>query len=185
MGRLILVRHGRSAHVHDGSWIDPDSARRFEDAYDAASIRSDDAPPPELLALAKTAGAIVASDLPRAIASAQQLAPGREPEVSPLLRELKFNLPEWGPALPLKVWDALHFTAWTGLMMAGADTDETRRAADAAEWVASRCSPDGLTIAVTHGGFRRLLAQALVARGWVKPEFWNSHHNWSAWTLVR
>lgn len=185
MGRLILVRHGRSAHVHDGAWIDRAAAQKFEAAYDAASIRPDDAPPPELVAIAKAAGTIVASDLPRAIASAQRLAPGRDPETSPLLRELTFDLPEWGPALPLELWDALHFMIWTGRMMTRADTEEMRRAAAAAEWVESRSTAAGVTIAVTHGGFRRLLAQALMTRGWIKQDFWNPYHNWSAWTLTR
>src|SRR5438093_6366287 len=150
--RLILVRHGRSAHVHDGSWVNHASARRFIEAYDAASIRPDDEPPPELIAIAREARVVVASDLPRAVASIRRLAPDREAEITPLLRELDFDLPKWGPRLPLDLWDSLYYVAWTSLLLARADTAETRRADLAAEWLESHCSSPGVAVAVTHGG---------------------------------
>jgi hypothetical protein len=42
---LILVRHGRSAHVERG-WIDVHGLRRWMAAYDAAEIAAEHAPPP-------------------------------------------------------------------------------------------------------------------------------------------
>lgn len=51
--RIVLVRHGRSAHVHDGRWMTPDGVRDFERAYNVAGIRDDDAPPSELIALTR------------------------------------------------------------------------------------------------------------------------------------
>jgi broad specificity phosphatase PhoE len=183
--RLLLVRHGRSAHVHDGSWIDQAAARRFVTAYDAASIRADDAPPPELMAIAQEADTLMASDLPRAIASVRCLARGREPQISPLLRELSFDIPAWGPRLPLDLWDGLFHVMWTGRLMARVDTAEMRRARDAAAWVDARCATVSLGVVVTHGGFRRLLSHELVGRGWTKRGLWHPYHNWSAWTLEK
>ena len=183
--RLILVRHGRSAHVHDGSWIDRAAAHQFEARYDAASIRADEAPPRSLLELARSAERVVASDLPRAVASARVLAPGRDPITCELLRELTFDLPAWGPRLPLEVWDGLHYLLWTYRLAARVGTPETRRAEGAADWLESALAGASLSIAVTHGGFRRLLAAELVKRGWSHETRRRRYHNWSAWSLAR
>lgn len=51
MARLVLVRHGRSAHVHTAGWIDGAGLRAWAGAYDAAGIRDDDRPPAPLAAL--------------------------------------------------------------------------------------------------------------------------------------
>ena len=83
---LLLVRHGRSAHVETG-WIDVQGLRRWMTAYDAAEIALHHAPPVELERLVADAAHIVASDLPRTVASALRLAPGRPFERTPLLRE--------------------------------------------------------------------------------------------------
>ena len=66
---------------------------------------------------------------------------------------------------------------------ARADTAETRRADLAAEWLESHCSSPGVAVAVTHGGFRRLLSHQLVRRGWIRRGLWHRYHNWSAWIL--
>jgi broad specificity phosphatase PhoE len=183
--RVLLVRHGRSAHEHDGSWIDADRARQFEDRYDAAPIRTDDAPPGSLLETARLAQVILASDLPRAITSAHTLAPHREPITSPLLRELRFDLPSWAPRLPLNTWDALHYLMWTARLFVGAESAETQRARRAAEWVDSFAASAALTVAVTHGGFRRLLAVQLARRGWIAERGLRRYHNWSVWAFTR
>src|SRR5215212_8900221 len=52
--RIHLVRHGVSAHVHDGSWVNAERARRFMELYDAAGIR-DEPPPAEAIEAAATA----------------------------------------------------------------------------------------------------------------------------------
>lgn len=184
MSRLLLVRHGPSAHVHDGSWIDAEDARRFEALYDAAPIR-DEAPPSSLIDIARTADVILASDLLRAIMSARAIAPGREPVLSPLLRELKFNLPGWGPKLPVGVWDGLHYLIWSARLLARARTQEMERAGLAADWVSTQAPNDGITIAVTHGGFRRLLSSKLAQRGWSVSPGPRRYHNWSVWEHTR
>src|SRR6185503_9821431 len=105
--RIVLVRHGRSAHVHDGRWMTPHGVRDFEHAYNVAGIRDDDAPPSELIALTAKAHVLAASDLPRAIASARRLAADRDLAISPLLREIELEPPSWIPMpLPIEAWDA-------------------------------------------------------------------------------
>lgn len=65
-------------------------------------------PSAQLLAEARGADAVVASDLPRAVASAERLAFGRDLVTSPLLREIRLEPPRWVPLpLPIRVWDVL------------------------------------------------------------------------------
>ena len=114
---LLLVRHGRSAHVHTG-WVDVEGVRRWMAAYDAAEIMLDHAPPAELEAMARDASLIIASDLPRTVASAIRLAPGREIVRTPLLREAPMETAErplpgfGGIRLPLRAWGMLWGTRW-------------------------------------------------------------------------
>jgi broad specificity phosphatase PhoE len=182
---ILLVRHGRSAHTHDGSWIDHRGARAFIERYDAAPIRDDDGAPHALRSAASNVSTIFASDLPRAVTSARSIAPEAELLTTPLLRELPFDLPAWGPRLPLDLWDGLHHGMWTLLMAARANHAELRRARDAADWLESRIPQAGPMIVVTHGGFRRLITAELRRRGWRRRERWSRYYNWSVWTFSR
>src|SRR6185295_1032562 len=94
-GRVALVRHARSSHVHSG-WISASGFRAWREAYEAAGIREDERVPAPLEQLARRAGLVLSSDAARALASARLLAPGREIVASPLLRELDLESPSLG-----------------------------------------------------------------------------------------
>lgn len=162
-----------------------DGVSDFERAYNAASILDDDAPPPQLIRVAGTAHVIAASDLPRAIASARRIAPTREPDVTPLLREIDLEPPRWMPHLPIQVWDTLSHLQWTYRLIRGAPHEFIRRANAAAEWLAHRAGDSATVLAVTHGGFRRLIANRLDARGWNAGPEQRSYANWSTWSYSR
>ena len=83
--RLVLIRHGRSSHVHAG-WIDSSGFRAWREAYEAAGICDDERPPTELERWASAADLVASSDAQRALASARRLVSGREVVASPLLR---------------------------------------------------------------------------------------------------
>ena len=183
--RILLVRHGRSAHVHDGRWMHSAGVRDFESAYNAAGILDHDAPPPELIRVAGDAHVIAASDLPRAIASARRIAPARDPDVTPLLREFELEPPRWMPRLPMQVWEVLSHVQWSYRLLRGGPHDSIRRANDAAEWLAQRAADSATVVAVTHGGFRRLVASRLEARGWRAGPERRSYANWSIWSYSR
>ena len=171
---ITLIRHGRSAHVHAG-WLDFDGFLRWREAYERAAILDSEVAPPELCVLARQAKHLVASDAPRAIISAQRLAPGRELLVTPLVRELELPPPRMlGMKWPGIVW-MLAFMA-RGLKPS---QEEARRAREAAELL------HGLEDAavVTHGAVRPIIARELVKRGWHHGGARRSHH-WSAWTLT-
>ena len=191
---LLLVRHGRSAHVHTG-WIDVDGVRRWMAAYDAAEIMPDHAPPAELEALVCEASLIIASDLPRTVASAVRLAPGREIVRTPLLREAPMETPErplpdfGGIRLPLRAWGMLWGARWLASWLRNASPPgigpaELDRAEQAADFlVANAQERGGRVVAVTHHTFRVVLARALARRGWRGPEE-RPYHEWSAWRYV-
>jgi broad specificity phosphatase PhoE len=180
---IHLVRHGRSALVHDGRWFAWADVHAYEDAYDAAGIRDDDHPGAELATLAANSARLIASDLPRAIASAQCLAPEGTFDVSPLLREIRLEPPRWVPGrLPIQVWDAFSHVQWSYRLFSRADHEYVRRASQAVDWLAEHATRSAAIVAVTHGGFRRILDARLVERGWKRGFTKRRYENWSVWS---
>jgi broad specificity phosphatase PhoE len=184
--RIILIRHGRSAHIHPERWSDTAGVHRWRDAYDAAGIDLNDAPPPALLAEAAEAAWVVASDLPRAVASAERLAPGRSIRLSPLLREVPLDIPSVPLRMPLWAWGALIHVRWAYGILRGRDAAvvDLARATTAAQWLSDLVREDGSTaLVLTHGVFRGLLSKRLLARGWSGPRERRRYHHWSSWTF--
>ena len=188
---IVLVRHGPSAHVQTG-WIDVEGLRRWMAAYDAAEIALHHAPPADVEMLCRDASRFVTSDLPRAVASALRLAPGREIERTPLLREAPLETRELplpalgGIRLPLRGWALVFGARWLAAWMRaapppGVDAAALARADEAAGWLAERAqATDGRIVAVTHATFRLLLSRSLAVRGWRGPER-RPFREWSAW----
>lgn len=192
---VILVRHGRSAHVESG-WLDVHGLRRWMTAYDAAEIALHHPPPPELVAAAARAGRIVASDLPRAVASAAMLAPDRAVERMSLMREAPLETPQLplpalgGIRMPLRAWGLVFGARWLyawarGAPPPGVDAAALARADEAADWLAAEAPrAEGPILVITHATFRTLLASSLLRRGWRGPER-RPFHEWSAWRFSR
>ena len=174
--KIVLVRHGRSAHVHTG-WIDGAGFRRWREAYEAAGIVEDDTPPRELREVA-AAALVVASDVRRAIESARLLA--HSFEVSPLLRELELTPPSLGRLrLPLIGWAlAIGFRPL-------ATPAEHERAREAARWLAELAEEHGTVVAVTHATFRSVVARVLEGEAWQCAEPRRRSRHWSAWSFAR
>jgi hypothetical protein len=192
---IVLVRHGRSAHVESG-WLDVHGLRRWMTAYDAAEIALHHPPPAELQSLVRGAARVVTSDLPRAIASAAMLAPDRPFERMSLLREAPLETPELplpalgGVRMPLRAWGLVFGARWLYAWMRGApppgvDAAALARAEEAAEWLdAESARATGAIVVITHATFRLLVASSLVKRGWTRPER-RPFHEWSAWRFSR
>ena len=186
--RVLLIRHGRSAHLSPARALDRRAIGRWLEEYDEAGIAPHERPPSGLVAEVARAAVIAASDMPRALASAALLAPGRHVEVSSLLREVPLPLPAL-PTLraPLPVWAALIHLRWVLSMMRGSDTmlEARERARGAAQWcraAAHGAAPEGGTVAVvTHGAFRRFLGQELVRDGWRPEARRGGYAHWSVW----
>lgn len=183
---VVLVRHGPSAHLPSPHAVDRAKVLAWREAYDVAGIRAVSPPPAPLVRIAAAATRIVASDLPRAIASAERLAPGREIEVSPLFRETHLPVPRWPTRLPQYAWELLMHAAWNYRILRGIDATpaDLAQAAQAAEWL-SRSGAHGETaVIVTHGVFRRLLARQLLSLGWSSVDRHGGYQHWSFWTFA-
>jgi len=183
--RIVLVRHGPSAHVEDSGAVDYVAINTWREGYDAAGILADAQPPDAIRRLVAAANHLVSSDLRRAIESAERLAPGRQVQVSELLREAPLVIPNWPTRLPFLGWEMLIHLAWQYRIVRATDPPEVdrARAAAAGQWLAELVSDGSTAAVVTHGVFRRLLALDLVGRGWkARRDCWYRH--WSAWLLT-
>ena len=158
--------------------------KTYEDAYNAAGILDDDAPPTALTEAAARADVLATSHYVRALASVRRLASAREPEVSPLLCEIAIDPPALPVRLPIEVWDAISFVQWTYRLWRRVDREEVRRARAAVDWLEQHATGGRTVCAVTHGGFRRILDVELLRRGWSAAPGARTHENWSSWTYV-
>lgn len=189
MARILLIRHGPSAHSTMPGLLDLAGVERWRAAYDAAGIAPDATPPTELFAKARAAR-VVASDLPRAAASAARLSPGQSVETTPLLREVPLTIPALaGVRAPLAVWNVLITLRWVLDIVRGQDCPEAigERVRAAVEWCEEqRCAAGAnATLAVvTHGVMRRLLAGQMCKDGWAMYGR-RGYAPWSLWELTK
>ena len=185
MARIILVRHGPSA-FDVGGVFDRDGVQRWRDRYDSAGIRAGARPPETLARVAREATHLIASDMPRAVASAEALGTQHTIRVSELLREAPLAIPNWPTRLPLLVWGTLMHATWSYRIARGVDETEVDRirAEAASEWLASLLTGDASAVVVTHGVFRRLLGKHLVQRGWQSTGREGGYAHWSSWGFV-
>jgi broad specificity phosphatase PhoE len=188
--RVLLIRHGRSAHVDRGGLIGPEGLTRWRAGYDAAGITDDSRPPAALVTEVAQAAMVAASDLPRAQASAARVAPNREVVISPLFREVPIPPPSWHwLRAPRGVWDTLAYLRWLSDLLRGRDRlpGASEQARHAAEWCREACrrvaARGGTVAVVTHGVFRWILATQLVAEGWRFELGRRSYKHWSVWRL--
>jgi len=184
--RILLVRHGRSAHVQRGS-IDLAGFHRWRDAYEAAGIDEQDQPHPAVTELAAGSGIVVASTAPRALQSAMRLWPARDIVTSPLLRELELIPPNIrGVRMPLMAWALTYGLQWLVRAVRRRPhlaPAELQRAREAAEWLSDLADEHGTVLAVTHASFRSLLARQLKSGGWqCEP---SDRRHWSVWSFTR
>lgn len=185
MSELILVRHGRSAHVHAG-WIDHAGFRRWREAYDAAGIDPRETPPRELQELARAAGVVVTSDTARAVESARLLAPGADVVISPLLREFDLAPPNLRHLrLPLVAWALAYGVRLLLRPHEHIAPAEHERAREAAQWLAGLAEERGRVVVVTHHAFRSVLAKTLENTGWHSDGRPGRAAHWSAWGFRR
>lgn len=188
--RLLLIRHGRSSSALPPGFVDRAAVERWLSAYDEAGLAADDTPPAALVAEVSRAHLVVSSDLPRALASAVLLAPGREPVVSPLFREVPLPIPRsLVRRLPAVVWGALMHARWLIEIARGRgdSRDAVEQARAAARWCADASSGldegEPVIAVATHGVFRRVLARHLLREGWRFARGRRGYAHWSVWRL--
>ena len=186
-GRLVLVRHGRVDCASPRGLVDAAGVERWREAYDRCGLRTSDPPPKKLVRMAREAHHILSSDLPRALESAERIAPGRKITASPLLRETPLPIPALAWRLPFAAWALAVHLRWGRQIAAGSEASvaELERAGAAAAWLGDTVADGQTALVVTHGAFRRLLGQALATRGWRAAPGMRRYHPWSTWVFER
>jgi len=130
--KIMLVRHGRSAHVQRGL-LGLAEFHRWREAYESAGIDEEEQPPPSLQALASASGIVVASTALRAVRSAELLDGDRDIVTSPLLAELELSPPNFARLrMPLGGWA---LACGVRRAVRAESPMELRRAREAAEWL--------------------------------------------------
>ncbi|NHZ87448.1 histidine phosphatase family protein [Massilia sp. CCM 8733] len=169
----MLMRHGKPL-LSAGGWVALAGMPAWIAAYDLAQI-VDEPIPPASLAAAGAAATIVASPLPRALASVGAL--GHTPaEVDAMFREAALptpSMPAWCrfARLPPALWAVLLRLMW----MAGyANGVESRRATRLrAREAAARLialAQAGPVVLVAHGIINSMIARELRRSGWARRQ---------------
>lgn len=173
--RIVLVRHGHPD-------ITPDARRpiagtdlgRWYREYNDLGLATVSSPPQPLRDTAAIAGCIVASDLRRAMESAQVLAGLRPVKLDPDLREVGF--PERVNAstrLSPGAWVMIARALW---LFDGCECDESKtaarqRATRLADTLSALARAHETVVAVGHGWFNLFVGRELRRRGWHGPRF--------------
>jgi broad specificity phosphatase PhoE len=179
--RIILVRHGRPA-ISNGERTCHRGFRDYIDAYEAAGLDPDSAPPEELQDLVKELTAVYTSNKPRSQDSARALLPNAELIADPLFEEAPLASPRI-PLLRLKapVWAVMSRILWHAGYHPEIENYRRakQRAKDAADILIGRAREDGTTALVAHGYFNAIIGRELARRGFRKTgshrvRFWNA-----------
>ena len=179
--RIILVRHGRPA-ISTSHRTSHRGFRDYIDAYEAAGLDPESAPPDELQDLVSELEAVYTSDKPRSQDSARALAPNAEliadplfveaPLASPRIPLLRMSVPKWA-VMSRILWHAGYHPEIENFRRA------KQRAVDAADILTARAKEDGVTALVAHGYFNAILGRELRRRGFRKTgshraRYWNA-----------
>lgn len=171
IGSIVIVRHGRP-HADRDVRIDHHGYREWWRGYDLARLHPDEKAPEPLMRLAENADVIYASTLPRAIHTAQLLAPGRELLTDPVFVEAPLPPPPvWGKRRPGH-WGVLaRMVWWFGWHDGMESRQEAEVRAEAAVATLTSQALRGQNVLVcAHGWFNRMMRPVLRRQGWREVE---------------
>lgn len=179
--RIILIRHGRPA-IETNPRTSHRGFRSYIDAYEAAGLDPESAPPEELQDLVKELDSVFTSGRPRAHDSARALAPQAEliadplfveaPLASPRIPLLRMKVPKWAVVARI-LWHAGYHPEIENYRRA------KHRAAQAADILMDRAREEGVAVLVAHGYFNAMIGRELRRRGFEQSgshrvRFWNA-----------
>lgn len=179
--RIILIRHGRP-NIPVSVRTSHKEFRSYIDAYEAAGLDPESAPPEELQDLVGELAAVFTSGRPRAQDSARALAPNAEliadplfveaPLASPPIPLLRMRVPKWAVMAQI-LWHAGYHPEIENYRRA------KQRASHAADILTNRARTDGVAALVAHGYFNLIIGRELARRGFRKSgshraQFWNT-----------
>lgn len=171
-GAVILARHGEPA-LSRRVTLTAEGYRDWWARYEEGGLKDGQAPPPSLLAMARSADAVVSSTRERSIQSARAIAEGRDVRSDPLFVEAPLPSPPLPPwfKLPPRWWGVLsRFCWWAFDYHDGQESlaEAEARAGRAAKALADRAAAGEEVVLIAHGFFNAMIGRALTARGWRK-----------------
>jgi hypothetical protein len=184
---IRLIRHGHSAQLPPLSRITAGEFRRWIEDYNRSGIAVDSVPPQELVTALCGTLAVVCSDYPRAIESANKLVSAVEPQILPLFREAGRPLMNnWGIKLSLPAWDCISTNLWRIGIIVGDESIRAarRRAGDAAAFLVRLAEDSDRVLCVGHGTFNALIGEKLREFGWNGPRKISDQH-WQGGTFSK
>jgi broad specificity phosphatase PhoE len=179
--RIILIRHGRP-NIPVSVRTSHKEFRSYIDAYEAAGLDPESAPPEELQDLVGELTAVFTSGRARSDDSARALAPNAEliadplfveaPLASPPIPLLKMNVPKWAVVARI-LWHAGYHPEIENYRRA------KHRASQAADILMKRAHDEGAAALVAHGYFNLIIGRELRRRGFTRSgshraRFWNA-----------
>ena len=187
---IILVRHGKSLLV-DNMPVNIDGFKVWVEKYDSSGILEEPSFPPETLLKASGAKMVLASDLKRAVQSAEMLKPDIKAAADPIFREVEMPVPASGPkGLKLSAgwWAVIFRCLWLcGNSGGGESFQAAKKRAAAASRILDKSAQDhGDVLLVGHGFLNRMKGKELKKLGWQRRGKSRSRH-WSStvFTLER
>lgn len=174
---IILMRHGKPDGL-SSQRLSAQAMTQWTADYDRALI-GDDMPPQRCIDIARQADIVVASPLPRALASLEKLGLSAS-VIDPLFREVGLpSLPLATPALPPALWLSLLRLLW--LCGYSGSVESFRHARQRAVVAASQLislSEQGTVLLAGHGIMNKLIARELRRQGWLAEKHASSRY-WS------
>ncbi len=165
----MLARHGEPA-LSRKIKLDARAYDRWWAAYEAGGILPGQAPPAELLQIAREADLIMSSTRRRAIETAQAIAAGRSFTSDALFVEAPLPAPATPAALRLgpKAWGVITRFLWYLGHSAGQESRHATwiRARAAADRLVSEAEGGRQVLVVAHGFFNGMVGVELTRRGW-------------------
>jgi broad specificity phosphatase PhoE len=179
--RIVLVRHGKPA-ISTKYKTSHHGFADYIDAYEAAGLDPESAPPEELRDLARGITAVYTSHRPRSQESAMAIAPHAElisdvlfeeaPLASPHIPLIKLGVPAWA-VMSRILWHAGYHPEIENYRRS------KLRAQKAADILMAKAKNDGTAVLVAHGYFNAILGRELARRGFRsighhRVRFWNA-----------
>ncbi|MEO1392819.1 MAG: histidine phosphatase family protein [Cyanobacteria bacterium J06634_5] len=191
---ISLIRHGPPA-VSLRQRVRGHQFRSFVERYDAAKIARHARPSRLAQEVMAQADFVLASNLPRAVHTAELLGVPVPSMIDARFREIDFPV-DFPRHLKFSAltWSAIAIALWRlGYSARSEPFIQTKqRACSAADVLEARCDElmqlpkkeTGAVVLVAHGGINRLIAKELRTRGWRGPRLPRSRH-WGCTTYCR
>lgn len=178
--QIVILRHGKPKIETRGK-VTALGFGQWVDAYNKTGIDNTHVPSPNALATAKSCSAVVCSNLPRSIESAEALGIGNITVQDALFRECEMPYADWNyPKLPVLAWSFV----FRILQVLGysSNAESFKEARERAYFCALRLSElakkHESVLFVGHGSLNWLISKKLLRMGWVGPKnagrgYWN------------